>query len=94
MQTWIACTSFGSIISPGSSPKNGETEPRTIERLPSIVGHDVNVIEEAAAGVGDCRLVIIDPVTSYLSGIDDHRNTELRGVLWPLQAMAEPSMRR
>jgi len=78
-----------SIILPGSTPKAGEREPRTTERPPSIVADDVDVIEAAAAQVGDCRLIVIDPVTAYLHGIDDHRNTELRGVLWPLKTMAE-----
>lgn len=33
----------------------------------------------------DVRLVAIDPPTSYLSGVDDHSNAELRGVLTPLK---------
>jgi RecA-family ATPase len=78
-----------SIISTESTPKSGEREPRITERPPSILAHDIETIEAAAAGLGDCRLIVIDPVTAYLSGIDDHRNTELRGVLWPLKAMAE-----
>jgi AAA domain len=78
-----------SIILPGNAKQDSEREPSRIERPPSILAHDIEAIEEAAAGIGDCRLIVIDPVTAYLCGIDDHRNTELRGVLWPLKTMAE-----
>lgn len=33
----------------------------------------------------DVRLVAIDPPTSYLDGVDDHRNSELRSLLTPLK---------
>lgn len=58
------------------------------ESLPSLA-EDVGRIKAAADSLGDCRLIIIDPVSAYLGGIDDHRNAELRGVLSPLKAMAE-----
>jgi hypothetical protein len=59
-----------------------------LEALPSL-SVDLDRIEAAAASIGDCKLIIIDPVPAYLGGIDDHRNAELRGVLSPLKAMAE-----
>jgi hypothetical protein len=38
----------------------------------------------------ETRLIVIDPPTSYLNGVDDHKNAELRGLLTPLkQAAAE-----
>jgi hypothetical protein len=58
------------------------------EALPSL-RTDIDAIEHAVASVPDCRLVVIDPVSAYLAGTDDHRNGELRGVLSPLKAMAE-----
>lgn len=58
------------------------------EALPSLRS-DVERIGEAAARMGDCRLIVIDPVSAYLGGTDDHRNGELRGVLSPLKALAE-----
>lgn len=58
------------------------------EALPSLAA-DLDRIAEAVERLGDCRLVVIDPITSYLGGVDDHRNAELRGVLSPLKAMAE-----
>ncbi len=33
--------------------------------------------------MGNVRMVAIDPPTSYLDGIDDHKNSELRSVLTP-----------
>ena len=58
------------------------------EALPSL-RVDVGALESAIRGVGDCRLVVVDPVSAYLGGVDDHRNAELRGVLSPLRALAE-----
>lgn len=57
------------------------------EALPSL-RTDVERIGEAAARLGDCRLLVIDPVSAYLDGTDDHRNAELRGVLSPLKALS------
>jgi hypothetical protein len=39
--------------------------------------------------VEGCRLVVIDPVTAYLGGVDSHKNAEIRGLLAPLGAIAE-----
>jgi RecA-family ATPase len=58
------------------------------EALPSLRS-DIEKIEEAVSSMGDCRLIIIDPISAYLGGTDDHRNGELRAVLSPLKALAE-----
>jgi len=50
---------------------------------------DVDAISAAAGRLGDCRLIVIDPVTAYLKGVDDNRNAVLRGVLAPLKNLAE-----
>ena len=47
------------------------------ETLPSLRA-DVDAITAAAFGLGDCRLIVIDPVSAYLKGIDDNRNAALR----------------
>ena len=49
---------------------------------------DIHALEAAVARCGDTRLIIIDPVTAYLGGTDSHNNSELRGLLAPLAAMA------
>lgn len=58
------------------------------EDLPSLRA-DIEQIEAAVKSLGDCRLIVIDPISAYLGGVDDHRNSELRGVLSPLKATAE-----
>jgi hypothetical protein len=58
------------------------------EALPHLRA-DVERIGEAAASLGDCRLITVDPISAYLGGVDDHRNAELRGVLSPLKKLAE-----
>ena len=58
------------------------------ETLPSLRA-DVDAITAAAARLGDCRLIAIDPVSAYLKGVDDNRNALLRGVLTPLKRLAE-----
>ncbi len=60
------------------------------ETLPSLRA-DVGAISAAAARLGDCRLIVIDPVQAYLKGVDDNRNAVLRGVLTPLKNLAERS---
>lgn len=50
---------------------------------------DLEVIKKALEQTGpDVRLVVIDPPTAYLGGVDDHKNSELRGLLSPLAHLA------
>ncbi len=58
------------------------------ETFPSLRA-DIDAITAAAARLGDCRLIVIDPVSAYLKGVDDNRNAVLRGVLTPLNRLAE-----
>jgi putative DNA primase/helicase len=58
------------------------------EALPSL-RTDMEIIEEAAVRLKDCRLIVIDPVSAFLNGADDHKNGDLRGLLSPLKALAE-----
>ena len=43
------------------------------EALPSLRA-DIDAITAAAVRLGDCRLIVIDPVSAYLRGVDDNRN--------------------
>ena len=52
------------------------------EALPRLRG-DIDRIEQAASRIGDCRLIVVDPVSAYLGGIDDHKNAELRECFLP-----------
>jgi putative DNA primase/helicase len=51
---------------------------------------DLQRLEDEIHRKGGARLVIIDPVTSYLGrGVDSHKNSEVRSVLEPLGEMAQ-----
>ena len=49
---------------------------------------DVALIAARATALGDCRLVIIDPVSAFLGATDSHNNAEVRGLLAMLAEMA------
>ena len=49
---------------------------------------DLARLEAELVRVGDVRLVIIDPITAYLGGVDTHRNSDVRGVLGMVAEMA------
>lgn len=51
---------------------------------------DVTMLEQALEAVQDCKLIVIDPIGSYLGGgTDAHRDNEVRGVLAPVAQLAE-----
>ena len=51
---------------------------------------DLDALGRMIVRLGDVRLVVIDPISSYLGrGLDSHRNSDVRGVLEPLSEMAE-----
>jgi len=49
---------------------------------------DLETLDEAVRETGNVRLVVIDPLTAYLGGVDSHKNAEVRSVLAPLAEMA------
>ena len=49
---------------------------------------DLPRLEAALQEISDVALVIIDPITAYLSDTDSHRNAEVRAVLAPLAELA------
>lgn len=60
----------------------------TYERLITLA--DVDAIETALARMPDCKLIVVDPIGSFLGGqTDSHRDNEVRGVLAPIAALAE-----
>jgi len=51
---------------------------------------DVETLRDALKQISDCKLVVIDPVGSYLGGrTDAHRDNEVRAVLAPIAKLAE-----
>jgi putative DNA primase/helicase len=53
------------------------------------LGADLTLLEREIARVGDVRLIIIDPISSYLGvKVDSHVNAAVRGVLEPISELA------
>lgn len=51
---------------------------------------DVKALETALKSLPDCRLIVVDPIGSFLGGdTDAHRDNEVRGVLAPVARLAE-----
>jgi hypothetical protein len=51
---------------------------------------DMHLLERKIAKLGDVRMVVIDPISSYLGPkLDSHVNSAVRGVLEPLSEMAD-----
>jgi RecA-family ATPase len=53
------------------------------------LARDIQELEYAAMTLGDCKLIVIDPVTSYLQGAAWTNAVMIRTVLDPLKALAE-----
>jgi len=49
---------------------------------------DSACLEGALRERPDVRLIVIDPISAYLGGVDSHSNAEVRGILAPLVALA------
>jgi putative DNA primase/helicase len=49
---------------------------------------DIAHMEDTLRQDPSIRLIVIDPISAYLGGTDSHRNSEVRGLLTPLAAMA------
>ncbi len=49
---------------------------------------DVERIGQQIEKMNNIKLLVIDPISSYLGRVDSHNNSDVRSVLAPLQAMA------
>jgi putative DNA primase/helicase len=70
-----------------SAVKEQLSQGAAIERSFSLQV-DLPLLERAIQNLGDVRLIIIDPITSYLGRVDSHKNAEIRSVLEPVAHMA------
>jgi putative DNA primase/helicase len=52
---------------------------------------DIAALEGVVQGHPEVRLIVIDPLSAYLGGVDSHSNGEVRGMLAPLVALAARS---
>jgi len=50
---------------------------------------DIERLADVLEQLGDCVLVVIDPISAYLGGTDSHRNADVRALLSPLSDLAE-----
>jgi len=50
---------------------------------------DIPKLDQLLEKNRDIKLIIIDPLSAYLSGVDTHRDSETRGVMAPLTKLAE-----
>ena len=57
-------------------------------RLFSLAKH-LEELARCASQLPDLRLIVIDPVTAFMSGIDSHKNADVREALAPLSELAE-----
>lgn len=55
---------------------------------PFSLQRDRPTLEAALEELGDVRLIVVDPVSAYLDGVQSHNNAEVRGVLAPLSDLA------
>ncbi|ADB17413.1 hypothetical protein Psta_2746 [Pirellula staleyi DSM 6068] len=63
-------------------------EGQRYEKLITLA--DVDAIESALERYPDCKLIVIDPIGSFLGGkTDAHRDNEVRSVLTPILKLAE-----
>lgn len=63
---------------------DGQTRERGFDLV-----RDVPALDALLYQLTDVRLVIIDPVTAYLGATDSHRTSDVRGVLRPLERVAQ-----
>ena len=61
------------------------------EKLESAVSlADCDILEQSIQRVGDCRLIVVDPIGSFLgSKTDSYRDNEVRAALAPILKLAE-----
>ncbi|MEX0642335.1 MAG: AAA family ATPase, partial [Pirellulales bacterium] len=52
------------------------------------LSRDLERLNAEVLKCGDCKLVVIDPISAYLGNVKSHDNGEVRGLLAPLAAMA------
>lgn len=59
------------------------------KELPFNLKSGAGALSELMTRLEDVALIVIDPISAYLDGIDSHKNADMRGALVPLQALAE-----
>jgi len=60
----------------------------TLVEKPFNLETDCALLEGVLLKHRDVRLIVIDPISAYLGGVDSHSNAEVRGLLAPLVSLA------
>lgn len=55
---------------------------------PFMIGRDLAPLTDFLTRVKDVRLIVLDPVSDYLFGVDEHKDSEVRKALNPLRDVA------
>jgi putative DNA primase/helicase len=58
------------------------------QRRPFDLRRDLGALELGFKDLGNVRLVVIDPISAYLGGVDANGNARVRALLQPLAALA------
>lgn len=59
-----------------------------IKSVPFCMDRDLPALERSIEALPEVRLVIVDPITAYVGGVDMNSNPEVRALLAPLAALA------
>jgi hypothetical protein len=62
---------------------------RPIEHAFQLTRHITELEEHLRRSCGKVRLVVIDPISAFLSGTDAHKNSDVRDALQPLVQLAQ-----
>lgn len=65
-----------------------DSDGRLLSRAFSLK-NDLIRLYYAVREIGDVRLIVIDPITAYMGGVDSHKNTDVRAMLTPISEFAE-----
>ena len=66
----------------------GESGSKTTRDIFSLK-RDIEQLRHAVTKVPNCKLIIIDPISSYLEGVDTHKDAASRSALRPLAKLAD-----
>ncbi len=78
------CAKIHAIKMVQETTKDGEIVSRSFS-----LAKDIERLADVLEELGDCVLLVIDPISAYLDGTDSHRNADVRALLSPLSGLAE-----
>lgn len=83
------CSNLGSVfIEQGIACKRKGADPLDEKERLFNLRRDVAALRKSLKCLRDPLLVVVDPISAYLSGVDSHNNTQVREALHPLSKLA------